>query len=81
MYERVNDGSSQFDGVNFSLEKRYSAGWAARVSYAIGYARGNAEANQTYINQLQVGADPMLDLEFRPARQRSQAEPGDQRPL
>jgi hypothetical protein len=66
VYERVNDGSSQFDGVNFSLEKRYSAGWAARVSYAIGHARGNAEANQTYINQLQVGADPNLDLNFGP---------------
>jgi hypothetical protein len=50
--------------VNFSLEKRLSAGWAARVSYAIGHARGNAEANQTYINQLQVGADPKLDLNF-----------------
>jgi len=66
VYERVNDGSSQFDGVNFSLEKRLSAGWAARVSYAIGHARGNAEANQTYINQLQVGADPNLDLGFGP---------------
>ena len=63
---RVNDGSSQFDGVNFSLEKRFSAGWAARVSYAIGYARGNAEANQTYINQLQVRADPKLDSNFGP---------------
>jgi Carboxypeptidase regulatory-like domain len=66
VYERINDGSSQFDGVNFSLEKRYSAGWAARVSYAIGHARGSAEANQTYINQLQVGADPNLDLNFGP---------------
>ena len=66
VYTRVNDGSSQFDGVNLSLEKRYSSGWAARVSYAIGYARGNAEANQTYINQLQVGADPKLDLNFGP---------------
>jgi len=66
VYTRVNDGSSQFDGVNVSLEKRYSAGWAARVSYAIGHARGNAEANQTYINQLQVGADPQLDRSFGP---------------
>ena len=66
VYTRVNDGSSEFDGVNFSLEKRLSAGWAARVSYAIGYARGNAEANQTYINQAQVGADPLLDLSFGP---------------
>jgi hypothetical protein len=66
VYKRVNDGSSEFDGVNFSLEKRYSSNWAARVSYAIGYARGVAEANQTYINQLQVGADPLLDLNFGP---------------
>ena len=66
VYERVNDGSSQFDGVNFSLEKRYSSNWAARVSYAMGYARGNAEANQTYINQLQVGADPLLHLSHGP---------------
>src|SRR5207247_2211780 len=39
---RTNAGSSQFDGLNVSLEKRYSQGWAGRVSYAIGYARGNA---------------------------------------
>lgn len=66
VYTRANDGSSQFDGVNFSLEKRYSRGWATRVSYAIGYARGNSEANQTYINQFQVGSDPKLDLNFGP---------------
>jgi hypothetical protein len=66
VYKRVNDGSSQFDGVNFSLEKRQSDHWAARVSYAIGYARGNSEANQTYINQFQVGADPLLHLNFGP---------------
>src|SRR5438093_13028463 len=37
---RTNAGSSMFDGLNFSLEKRYSNHWAARVSYATGYARG-----------------------------------------
>ena len=66
VYTRRNDGSSQFDGVNFSLEKRYGSNWAARVSYAIGYARGNAEANQTFTNQFQLGADPRLDLNFGP---------------
>ena len=63
---RLNDGSSQFDGVNFMLEKRYSNHWAARVSYAVGYARGNAEANQTFDNNYQVLADPRLDLSFGP---------------
>jgi hypothetical protein len=63
---RVNDGSSQFDGLNFSLEKRFSNRWAGRVSYAVGYARGNAEANQLGDNNYQVGADPMLDRNYGP---------------
>jgi hypothetical protein len=63
---RTNDGSSLFDGVNFSLEKRYSHHWAARVSYATGYARGNAEADQTHNNNYQVLGDPRLDLNYGP---------------
>jgi hypothetical protein len=63
---RTNDGSSQFDGVNFSLEKRYSHNWAARVSYALGYARGNSEADQTNQNNYQLLGDPRLDLNFGP---------------
>jgi carboxypeptidase family protein len=66
VYTRQNLGTSQFDGVNFSLEKRYSHNWAARVSYALGYARGNSEATQTFINQLQMLADPRLDLNYGP---------------
>jgi hypothetical protein len=63
---RRNDGSSQFDGVNFSVEKRYSHNWATRVSYAIGYARGNSEANQTNDNNYQVLGDALLDRNFGP---------------
>ena len=63
---RRNIGSSQFDGVNFSLEKRFSNHWASRVSYAIGYARGNSEANQTADNNYQVLGDPQLDRNFGP---------------
>ncbi|MDO8681559.1 MAG: carboxypeptidase regulatory-like domain-containing protein [Acidobacteriota bacterium] len=58
---RVNDGSSEFDGMNVQLEKRYSHHWAARVSYSMGYARGNAEANQTANNDYQLLGDPRLD--------------------
>jgi Carboxypeptidase regulatory-like domain len=61
---RTNAGSSRFDGVNVSLEKRYSRNWAARISYAIGYARGNAEANQTDNDNMQVLGDPQLDRNF-----------------
>jgi outer membrane receptor protein involved in Fe transport len=63
---RTNAGSSQFDGVNFSLEKRYSHNWAARISYAVGYARGNSEADQTNQNNYQLLGDPRLDLNFGP---------------
>jgi hypothetical protein len=66
VFTRVNDGSSEFDGVNFSLEKRYSNRWAGRVSYAVGYARGNAEANQRGFNNYQVGADPFYDRNYGP---------------
>jgi len=63
---RQNIGSSQFDGANFSLEKRFSRGWQARVSYALGYARGNSEANQTPDNNFQVLGDAALDRNFGP---------------
>jgi hypothetical protein len=63
---RTNAGSSLFDGLNFSLEKRYSNHWAARVSYATGYARGNAEADQTHNNNYQLLGDPRLDLNYGP---------------
>ena len=63
---RTNDGSSDFDGMNIQLEKRFSHNWAARVSYAAGYARGNAEANQTNNNDYQLLGDPALDRNFGP---------------
>src|SRR6185436_576121 len=63
---RVNDGNSTFDGVNFSLEKRFAHRWQSRVSYAIGYARGISEANQTADNNYQVLGDPLYDRNFGP---------------
>ena len=63
---RVNDGSSTFDGVNVSLEKRFSSHWQSRVSYAIGNARGNSEANQTADNNYQVLGDPAYYRNFGP---------------
>jgi hypothetical protein len=66
---RQNLGSSEFDGVNMMLEKRFSNHWAARVSYALGNARGNAEASQINGNlglDYQVLGDPGLDRNFGP---------------
>ena len=58
---RQNSGTSDFDGLNLSVEKRFSNFWAARVSYSAGYARGNSEPNQLYINNYQVLGDAHLD--------------------
>jgi hypothetical protein len=66
VYARQNLGTSQFDGMNLSLEKRYAKNWAARVSYALGYARGNSESTQTFINEFQLLGDPRLDLNYGP---------------
>jgi Carboxypeptidase regulatory-like domain len=63
---RTNDGSSEFDGVNFSLEKRYANRWAGRISYATGYARGNSEADQTHQNMYQLLGDARHDMNYGP---------------
>ena len=34
-------GLSRYDGLNLSMEKRYSDRWGARLSYALGYSRGD----------------------------------------
>jgi hypothetical protein len=66
VFTRRNIGHSEFDGLNLSLEKRFSNSWAARVSYAIGYARGDSEPNQQFTNQYQVLDQVNLDLNDGP---------------
>ena len=63
---RQNIGQSEFDGANFSVEKRFSNFWAARVSYALGYARGDSEPTQLFVNTYQVSANTKLDLNQGP---------------
>lgn len=46
--------SSQYDGVAMQLEKRFSGYWSGRVSYSIGYARGNTSGLPTAVNDFQV---------------------------
>lgn len=64
---RRNDGKGQFNGLNLQFEKRYANNWSARVSYALGYARGNfTSGNQTDTNSFQLLDDPRLDLNEGP---------------
>jgi hypothetical protein len=56
-----NTGESNYDGLNLSLEKRYSNGWSGRVSYSVSKSRGTAE-NQADRNTYQALTDPNLEL-------------------
>jgi hypothetical protein len=56
-----NTGESDYDGLNLSLEKRYSNRWSARVSYSLSKSRGTAE-NQADRNTYQALTDLNLGL-------------------
>src|SRR5262245_16792528 len=56
-----NTGESEYDGLNLSLEKRYSNNWSGRVSYSLSSSRGTAE-NQADKNTYQFLTDMNLDL-------------------
>jgi hypothetical protein len=55
-----NTGSSDYDALNLSLEKRYTNNWSGRVSYSLSKSRGTAE-NQNDTNTYQVLTDLNLD--------------------
>jgi hypothetical protein len=66
-------GFSAYDGLNFSMEKRYSDRWGMRLSYALGYSRGDTfeqyGTNGISVNgvQTQVLDDLNMDLNWQPA--------------
>jgi hypothetical protein len=55
-----NTGHSNYDGLNLSLEKRYSNNWSGRISYSLSKATGTAYA-QADRNQFQFLTDLRLD--------------------
>ena len=68
-------GASAYDGLNFSMEKRYSERWGMRISYALGYSRGDTfeqyGTNGPSLNgvQTQVLGDLNMDENWQPAEQ------------
>ena len=66
-------GLSSYDGLNVSMEKRYSDRWGMRLSYALGYSRGDTfeqyGTNGISVNgvQTQVLGDLNMDLNWQPA--------------
>ncbi|MEO8679464.1 MAG: carboxypeptidase regulatory-like domain-containing protein [Vicinamibacterales bacterium] len=55
-----NTGTSDYNALNLSLEKRYSNNWSARVSYSLSKSEGTAN-NQADKNTYQVGTNLNLD--------------------
>jgi outer membrane receptor protein involved in Fe transport len=63
-YENIGD--TRYDGLNVQLEKRLTNNWSARVSYGLGYGRGNTSGIPTAVNDFQVLADRHLELNEGP---------------
>ena len=68
-------GLSSYDGLNVSMEKRYSDRWGMRLSYALGHSRGDTfeqyGTNGISLNgvQTQVLGDLNMDKNWQPAEQ------------
>jgi Carboxypeptidase regulatory-like domain len=56
-----NLGDSTYDGLNMSLEKRYSHNWSGRISYSLSKSRGTGE-NQADRDTYQTLTDLNLGL-------------------
>jgi hypothetical protein len=54
---------TEYDGLNMQIEKRFANNWGARVSYGLGYGRGNTSLSSasTPANEFQVMGERNLD--------------------
>ena len=59
-------GAMDYDALNIQIEKRYADRWGARLSYALGYSRGDTWQQYESVSS-QVGADLNLDELWQPA--------------
>jgi hypothetical protein len=57
----VNAGTTEYDGLNVMLEKRWTNNYYYRVSYTLSYARGNTTAQGLPSSDFQVGQDLHLE--------------------
>jgi Carboxypeptidase regulatory-like domain len=62
----VNEGRTDYDGLNFLVEKRWSNNHSYRVAYTLSYARGNTTGTGLPSSDYQVGQDLHLDLNQGP---------------
>jgi hypothetical protein len=66
VFTYVNDGTTEYDAVQFGLEKRYSRGYQARLSYTYSKGRGNTSGNGAAASNFQLLNDMRLGLNEGP---------------
>ena len=59
-------GETKYDGVNLSVEKRFSNNWSGRLSYALGKGWGNTSGTPTATNDFQEVDQRLLELNEGP---------------
>jgi hypothetical protein len=59
-------GETRYDGLNLQVEKRLHNNWSARLSYGLGYGRGNTSGIPTAVNDFQVLEERNLELNEGP---------------
>lgn len=62
----VNAGRTDYDAAMVQIEKRHSNNWSARISYTLGYSRGNTPGGGVPASGFQVLDDLNLDLNEGP---------------
>jgi hypothetical protein len=63
----INVGETEYDALLLQLEKRFSHGFSARVSYTLSAARGNTSSNGSGAINFQSGQDLNLNLNEGPS--------------
>jgi hypothetical protein len=66
VFTRVNTGKTNYDAVQFGLEKRFSASHQFRVAYTYAKSRGNTSENGIPTSPFQLLDDMRLDLNEGP---------------
>ncbi len=62
----VNDGRIKYDGLSTALVKRFAADYSFRVSYTLGYSRGNTSGAGIPLSTFQLLDDLQLGLNEGP---------------
>ena len=59
-------GETRYDGLNVQVERRFAGFWSGRMSYTLGYARGNNNGAALAPNNLQLLGEKNLELSEGP---------------